>query len=141
MVNQIYKLDSSRIDSPRIHRFRDYWRAKRPTPDAIPLRADFDPAELRELLPNILIAEVQRDPLGFRDRLVGTRIVEFNNLYFTGLYLGTIGWQEEQKLIDAFADFAASGAPLCGFCTWTLKSGGIGKCEFGVFSLATIGGR
>lgn len=133
MVNQIHRLDFSRIGSPRIHRFNDYWKAKRRAPDVVPMRADLDPTELRDLLPNILIAEVLRDPLRFRYRLVGTRIVEFNSLDFTGLYLGSIGWQEEQQLIDTFADVTNSAAPLFGFYTWTLKRGGIGTCEFGAF--------
>ena len=133
MVNQIYRLDFSRIGSPRIHRFHDYWKAKRAAPDALPLRAEFDPTDLRDLLPNILIVDVEHDPLRFRYRLVGTRIVEFNSQEFTGLYLGTIGWQEEQQLIDTYTDATVNRAPVCGFYTWTLKSGSIGKCEFALF--------
>jgi len=133
MVNQIYRRDFSQIDSPRIHRFLDYWKARRAGPDAIPLRSDFNPTDLRELLPNMLIVDVEHDPLRFRYRLVGTRVVEFNSQEFTGLYLGTIGWQEEQQLIDAYTDATANRAPLCGFYTWTLRSGSIGKCEFALF--------
>lgn len=99
----------------------------------IPLRSDFDPTELRDLLPNILIVDVEHDPLRFRYRLVGTRVVEFNSQEFTGLYLGTIGWQEEQQLIDAYTDAATGRTPVCGHYTWTLKSGSTGKCEFAIF--------
>lgn len=133
MVNQIHRLGFSQIESPRIHRFHEYWRSKRASPDAIPLRSAFDPTDLREVLPNVLIVDVEHDPLRFRYRLVGTRVVEFNNQEFTGLYLGTIGWQEEQQLIDAYTDATISRAPLCGFYTWTLKNGSVGKCEFAIF--------
>src|SRR5262245_26485713 len=133
MVNQIYQLSFSQIDSPRIHRFHDYWRAMCVTPDAIPLRSDFDPTDVRELLPNMLIVDVEHDPLRFKYRLVGTRVVEFNNQEFTGLYLGTIGWQEEQQLIDAYTEATVTRRPLCGFYTWTLRNGGTGKCEFAIF--------
>jgi hypothetical protein len=139
MVNQIHRLDFSQIDSPRIRRFRDYWNGKRASPDAIPLRADFDPAHLRELLANIVVIEVEQDPLRFRYRLVGTRVVEFNNLDFTGLYLGTIGWQEERQLVDACTDVVVGKKPLCGFYTWTLKNGSIGKCEFAIFPFSNDG--
>jgi len=139
MVNQIQRLDFSRIDSPRIQRFRDYWNSKRAGLDAVPLRADFDPAHLRELLPNIVVMEVERNPQRFRYRLVGTRVVEFNSLDFTGLYLGTIGWQEERQLVDACADAVAGKAPLGGFYTWTLKNGNIGKCEFAIFPFSDDG--
>ena len=114
MVNQVHRLAFSQIDSPRIKHFRDYWNARRTDPDLIPRRADFDPAHLRELLPNIVIMEVEQNPLRFRYRLVGTRVVEFNNLDFTGLYLGTIGWNEERQLVDACTDAVAGKAPLCG---------------------------
>jgi hypothetical protein len=139
MVNQIYRLDFSRIDSPRIHYFHRYWKDKRPSPDAIPLRADFDPADLRELLPNIVVIEVEQEPMRFRYRLVGTRVVEFNGLDFSGLYLGTIGWQEEHQLVDACTDAVVAKAPLCGFYTWTLKSGSTGKCEFAIFPFSNDG--
>lgn len=139
MVNQIYRLDFSQIDSPRIQRFRAYWNSRRTGPDVVPRRADFDPNHLRELLSNIVVMEVERDPLRFRYRLVGTRVVEFNNLDFTGLYLGTIGWQEERQLVDVCADAVAGKAPLCGSYTWTLKNGNTGKCEFAIFPFSDDG--
>jgi hypothetical protein len=139
MVHHIYRLDPPQIGSPRIHRFHDYWNARRREGHAVPLRAAFDPAELRELLPNIVIIEVEHEPLRFRYRLVGTRVVEFNKQDFTGLYLGTIGWQEEQQIVDACADTVASRMPLFGFYSWTLKIGAIGKCEFGIFPFSRDG--
>jgi hypothetical protein len=81
----------------------------------------------------MVIMDVERDPLRFRYRLVGTRVVEFNNLEFTGRYLGTIGWQEERQLVETCTDAVAGRTPLFGFYTWTLKNGAIGKCEFGLF--------
>jgi hypothetical protein len=139
MVHQVYRLDLSQIDSPRIHRFHDYWNARRSAQNVVPLRADFDPAGLRDLLPNILVIEVERNPTRFRYRLVGTRVVEFNKQDFTGLYLGTIGWEEERQLVDASAEAVAGKAPLFGFYGWTLKNGNIGKCEFGIFPFSDDG--
>lgn len=139
MVHQIHRLDPSQIDSPRVHRFRDYWEARRREQSVVPLRAEVDPTELRELLPNVVIIEVGQEPLRFRYRLVGTRVVEFNKQDFTGLYLGTIGWEEEQQIVDACADTVASKLPLFGFYSWTLKNGAIGKCEFGIFPLSHDG--
>jgi hypothetical protein len=139
MVNQIYTLEISQIDSPLIHRFHEYWRVKLTAPNVLPLRTDFDPAELRELLPNLVIIDIEREPLRFRYRLVGTRVVDFNGVEFTGRYLGTIGWQEEHQLVKVCADATASGAPLFGFYSWTLKNGAIGKCEFGLFPFSEDG--
>src|SRR4030095_15379798 len=100
MVHQIYRLELSQLESPRVHRFHDYWNARRSAAHAVPLRAAVDPTDLRELLPNIVVIEVEQAPLRFRYRLVGPRVVEFNKLDFTGSYLGTIGWDEEQQIVE-----------------------------------------
>ena len=139
MVHQIHRLDFSQLESPRIHRFNEYWKARRSAEHAVPLRSGVDPVELRDLLPNIVVIEVEQAPLRFRYRLVGTRVVEFNKLDFTGLYLGTIGWDEEQQLIDACTDLVMGRQPLCGSYTWTLRSGAVGKCEFGIFPFSHDG--
>ena len=139
MVHQLYRLEFSQLDSPRVHRFHDYWKARRSAEHAVPLRAAFDPTELRELLPNIVVIEVEQAPLRFRYRLVGTRVVEFNKLDFTGFYLGAIGWDKEQQIVDACAEVVASKQPLYGCYTWTLKNGTIGKCEFGTFPFSQDG--
>jgi hypothetical protein len=139
MVDQIFRLDLSQVDSPRIHHFHQYWQSKRAGPDVLPLRGDFDPAHVRALLPNMMILEVEREPLRFRYRLVGTRVVDFNHREFTGQYLGTIGWQEERQLIRVCVEVTEARVPQCGAYTWTLRNGGIGKCEFGVFPFSHDG--
>jgi hypothetical protein len=139
MVHQIHRLEFSQLHSPRVQRFHEYWKARRGAEHVVPLRAALDPTELRELLPNIVIIEVEREPLRFRYRLVGTRVVEFNKLDFTGLYLGLIGWDEEQQIVDACTDVVASRQPLCGFYSWTLRTGAIGTCEFGIFPFSHDG--
>ena len=139
MVHQIYRLEFSQLDSPRVHRFHGYWKARRTAEHAVPLRAAVDPTELRELLPNIVIIEVEQAPLRFRYRLVGTRVVEFNKLDFTGLYLGSIGWDEEQQIVDTCVDVVSSRQPLCGFYSWTLQTGAVARCEFGIFPFSADG--
>ena len=106
---------------------------------AVPLRAALDPTELRELLPNIVVIEVEQAPLRFRYRLVGTRVVEFNKLDFTGLYLGAIGWDEEQQIVDTCVDVVARKQPLCGCYSWTLRNGATARCEFGIFPFSQDG--
>ena len=138
MVHKIHRLDFSQLGSPRIPRFQSYWEARRGA-HRTPLRSDLNPTELRELLPNIVILEVEQNPIRFRYRLVGTRVVEFNRQDFTGLYLGTIGWAEEQQLVDTCSRVVSTQEPLYGFYSWTLKNGTIGKCEFGVFPFSHDG--
>ena len=44
MVHQIYRLEHSQLDSPRVRRFREYWQARRTAQRIVPLRADLDRA-------------------------------------------------------------------------------------------------
>lgn len=63
---------------------RTYWNAKRQDRFA-PKRADIEPADLKELLPRIMLADVFSDgPLDFRYRLSGTGV----NTILGGEYTG-----------------------------------------------------
>jgi hypothetical protein len=71
---------------PRLHQLRDYWqqaRGDRP----IPQRRDIDPLKVPRLLPYLTLAEVFRDPLRFRYRLIGTQITEMAGRDATGRWL------------------------------------------------------
>jgi hypothetical protein len=81
---------------PRVRRLYDYWCSIRPGPDALPGRQHLDPADLVPLLPSIWILDVQRAPLRFRYRLVGTEHRVAIGRELTGL------WVDE-----AFPSFAA----------------------------------
>jgi hypothetical protein len=69
----------------RLLRFYDYWAELRGSTRALPLRRDFDPAVLKDLLPNIAIVE----PAGqrFFIRLVGSAIVDRVGSDATGMFL------------------------------------------------------
>ena len=103
MPKPTVSLDLSELKSPRIHRLHGYWQHQRDKRGGkLPRRGDIAPDQIRDLLPNIMIVDVERDPMRFRYRLVGTRVVEYNGVEFTGRYLGEIGWPEEQDLIDSY---------------------------------------
>jgi hypothetical protein len=59
----------------RLARLYAYWHAKRVGKTA-PRRTDLDFADMADLLPIINLLEVEREPLGFRHRLVGAELVE-----------------------------------------------------------------
>ena len=61
---------------PVVKAVANYWDAKR-GPRPMPARADLDPCDIPELLPNLLLIDVAHDPLDFRYRLVGT-IVDYH---------------------------------------------------------------
>lgn len=131
MPKAVDTLDIGQITSPRIHRLHGYWQKRqRDRGGQLPHRSDIAPDEIRDLLPNLMIVDVEHNPLRFRYRLVGTRVVEYNGIEFTGRYLGEIGWPEEQDLFDSYADVVANRQPFFGSFAWELVSGAIGRCEF-----------
>jgi hypothetical protein len=140
MPKAVDTLDIAQITSPRIHRLNDYWeRQKVIRGGPLPHRSDIAPDQIRDLLPNTMIVDVERDPLRFRYRLVGTRVVEYNGIEFTGRYLGEIGWPEEQDLFDSYVEVVEKRRPSFGALAWELLLGGYGRCEFARFPLSEDG--
>lgn len=131
-------LEIDQVASPRIHRLHSYWRQKCGAA-LLPRRADIAPDEIRDLLPYIMIVDVERDPLRFRYRLVGTKVVEYNGVEFTGRYLGDIGWPEEPDLIDSYTKVVQTRRPVFGVLAWEQVSGAIGRCEFARLPLSEDG--
>src|SRR3546814_3761584 len=68
----------------------DYWQSIRPNDLALPGRRHFDPLDIPELLPNIWMLDVKRDPLRFRFRLIGIDIVRFTGRDSTGQWLDEV---------------------------------------------------
>jgi hypothetical protein len=59
------------LDNPAFAFAYELWRSKRGA-RSLPARADFDPFELKPILPRVLLIEVINDPPDFRYRLAGT---------------------------------------------------------------------
>ena len=73
--------------APKIRALYDYWLSIRPADAPLPGRRHLDPLDIPELLPNIWMVDVVRDPLRFRFRLIGTEIVKFAGRDLTGSWL------------------------------------------------------
>src|SRR5262245_36772939 len=76
----------SEVSSPAIRSFDAYWRSKMTGP-RLPGRADIDPAELRQVLPDIVLLDVEWEPFRFRVRLRGTRAEQFRPRDVTTRYI------------------------------------------------------
>jgi len=140
MPNAISTLDVAEITSPRILRLYSYWQnQQRHRGGILPRRGDIAPGQIRDPLPNIMIADVEREPLRFRYRLVGTRVVEYDGVEFSGRYLGEIGWPEEQDLFNSYAEVVNSRKPFFGSLAWELNTGAVGRCEFARLPLSDDG--
>ena len=64
------------VSSACIARFDAYWHSKARA-GRLPSRADIDPADIKPVLPNIILLNVHHDPFRVSVRLRGTRIDEF----------------------------------------------------------------
>lgn len=79
-----------RIRHPRLVEWLDYWvtlKGER----KIPLRSELNPVDIPRLLANIIINEVERDPLRFRIRLEGEAVSAARGFNATGRYIDEPG--------------------------------------------------
>jgi len=128
-----------RLRSPTVKELYTYWRAKqRGRP--MPAPSDIDPAEIRPLLPSLIIAEYVGAPVRVRYRLVGTQQVYYNGLDFTGFYLDEIDWGIENEFVNlVHQTLLRTEAPVIGRYQWGFRDSVLGFAEFGVFPLSEDG--
>jgi hypothetical protein len=74
---------SEEITHPTLVAIYRYWDGKRHG-RALPARAEIDPTEITAVLPHLFMVDVERAPLRFRFRLIGTNIVQSVGRDFTG---------------------------------------------------------
>ena len=73
------------ISSRKVQTLLQWWLAQRG--DSIPDRSQLDPFDMKSLLPNLFLLDVEQDPFRVRYRLVGTRAREATGFDITGRYL------------------------------------------------------
>lgn len=76
----------ARMRSPRVKALYAYWLGKRGE-CCMPSRDDIDPAEIKDLLPYVILTDVHHDPLRVLFRLVGTAVAEAAGRDLTGKWL------------------------------------------------------
>ena len=77
-----------------ILRLYRYWRSIHPNGGGLPSRRDLDPLDLADILPWIWMVDIQREPLRFKFRLMGTEHVHAIGFDPTGMWID-----------EAFPDF------------------------------------
>jgi hypothetical protein len=90
------------ITSSRLHLLRGYW-GQRCGIGGMPGRRDIDPVDIPHLLPHIALVDIERVPLRFRYRLVGTRMVEVLGWDPTGQYLDSESELGESAVLSVLA--------------------------------------
>lgn len=125
------------VRSERIRKLYDYWLAK--AKGRVPSRSDIDPVDVRELLPNLLMIDMFGDPIRFRFRLVGTRVVQYTGFDFTGRCLDELVFQGRDFLEQCYHRMLAEQRPIFGHYAWLVRSRHFGQCEFGLLPLSDDG--
>ena len=102
----------------------------------IPDRADLDPADLKPLLPNMFVVDVEHDPFRIRYRLVGTRAIEVTGYDITGHYLDNLlPADASEPWVEHYRTAYRTRSPLFGAVEAPTRSGGRFTYEFGLFPL------
>ena len=83
---------------------------------ALPMRADIEPADIKSLLPFVIIVDLQADPFRVFYRLVGTAVVHASGMDFTGTYLDELAFDicATPDLIRAYRAVSESRWPGLG---------------------------
>ena len=124
---------------PRIDRLKAYWEERRGN-RLVPLRRDIDPVDLKDLLPYIIIAELQRNPFRVRYRLGGAAVNDALGYNIAGRYLDEMevaGGQDTWKSV--YKRVMESARPVFGCTVATLSSVTMFTCEFAVFPISQSG--
>jgi hypothetical protein len=75
---------------PRLRRVYDYWVSIHPCGGGLPGRQHLDPVALPDLLPWLWMVDVERQPLRFKYRLLGTEQVKAMEGNFTGRWIDEV---------------------------------------------------
>lgn len=86
---------ADQIESAAIRQLFLYWQSKC-ADGRIPRRTDIDPVDIPNLVPNLMIADIEHDPFRVRYRLVGTKVVQMTGYEFTGKYLDEIALPNDE---------------------------------------------
>lgn len=99
------------LSSIKIRQLHAHWQQVRGG-RAMPARTDIDPAAIKPLLPNLVIADVFHDPLRVRYRLVGTAVVQHSRFDFTGKWLHEIDFGEPRDWIGLYEVLVQEKRPM-----------------------------
>lgn len=122
------------VKSPMVRRLHAWWTAHRQ--GDVPDRADFDPADFKDVLPNILLCDVEPDPFRIRYRLTGTRVADATGFNIIGRYLDEMMPTEpEAPWQDLYRLSYDRRAPILGLSECTTTSGELFAYEYALFPL------
>ncbi len=96
---------------PKLQRLHGYWLSIHPTSGGLPGRQHIDPTAITDLLPHVYLLDVERDPLRFKYRLVGTDYARMMARDLTGRYLEDVHPGFDGPIRDQYVALVNSAWP------------------------------
>jgi amino-acid N-acetyltransferase len=129
------------LTSSKIAGLTRYWDAKRGR-RAMPVWSDIDPAEIKPLLPHLLVTRYERNPFRARFALVGTWLAQYAGGDFTGRYLDELDFSSELDTdwLAHHLQFVKEARPTFGVCRFLTESGLEREYESAMFPIAGADG-
>ena len=128
----------SEIRSPKVQTLLRWWLDYRG--DGIPDRSQLDPADMKRLLPHLLLLDVEHEPFRVRFRLVGTRVQEATGFNITGRYLDELlPASADQQWMQYYHQAYSTRLPVVGSIAAPTTTGAVFTYEFGLFPLSNGG--
>jgi len=100
------------VQSPRIRALCVYWQSK--CSDVPPPRSAIEPADIRPLLPHLILTELTAAPFRIIYRLVGTAVVRSHGEDFTGREHGAVASLTESGIDESYRRVLETAAPAFG---------------------------
>lgn len=109
----------------------------------IPDQSDFDPDAVTDLLPYLMILELEDEPFRVRFRLSGSKVDEVTGMSIAGRYLDELavdqGSAQFEQLHALYADCQRQGRQYIGAIDWPNQHGTTTRVSLGVFPLKVDG--
>ncbi len=123
----------------RARQLHDYWQSKRGG-RSMPARDDIDPAEIKGLLPYVIISDLFADPLRVRYRLAGTVVTDSFGFNIAGCWLHELNVTGSLKeWIGVYERVMASKRPVHGMTDATRDSILMFRCCWVILPLSSDG--
>lgn len=109
------------LTSVRIRAFLRYWRQL--AVNGVPQRAQIEPADIKPLLPYLMIVDLTPEPLRIYYRLVGTAVTHFTGIDITGRYFDELELDEfgEEEILAAYRRVRDEARPGAGIAEYELQ--------------------
>ncbi|WP_303980345.1 PAS domain-containing protein [Dongia mobilis] len=129
------------LGSEPLLRLEAYWLTKRGT-RAMPSRADIDPAEIKDLLPQIIMARIEHDPQRVKYSIVGTACARSAGFDYTGRYLDELLFESESDTdwLKIYDEIVSERKPVAGTCRFKTADVEV-PYRVAVFPLSNDGAR